>query len=292
MVQFTTRPSFPPPPTKESVRTALKQQERASRPSPSRLYTLPSIVVLSFVTFILAIIYANCIALPHTEGQRGGGGGEGEGEDGDSAYKLHRRNEAADQGGKQRGDAGVLFAYTALLPLLTFIHAATESSLYLGRPAWFTTRNAHILTLSLSSLLVAAWSATASLWTVCELTPLGRPVVCPAAVRGHFMYGIHEVSVAKAVLACLVVALYGVHTACVGASASRLRRVWKVQSWGGALGRVAETETQTRLGCEVVIALQDEDADADQKEKENRKHHLMGMGMEKKGVSSSVRALM
>lgn len=147
---------------------------------------------------------------------------------GGSTDTSHSASGKADSSDSDYLDVETLF-YTLTVPFLTFAHAATELTYLFASPSSLLSLFSNVFSLAISVLLAAGWVVSASLWTHCELAPASATAtyqVCPAHVRGHFMYGVHELSVAKTAVGWVILAVYMVQ---LGLAGSTVRTLWKLR---------------------------------------------------------------
>lgn len=235
-----TAPYFPPPPryastTKSKTKHASKtsKEEPPKRPlvlRRSRQFLLPSLLILTFITTILSMIYAYCIAAPHTRLSSEDFANDPNVELDDSFFKraavLIRRGGSAY--GSESGAPNVgMVAYTLSAPLATLVYILTELALHVVRPHISITRRAHLVFLACTTVLAAGWTTTNALWTHCEMPAPSLTAnmrMCPASVRGHFMFGIHELSIAKVIVGWFIVTGLLVHAFCIVKNMRDIRR--------------------------------------------------------------------
>lgn len=209
---------------KRNLHSAIRRQNN------SRVYLLPLILIFSFITLLLGLIYAYCVVKPHTKlASDASDTIEYE----DSMFGKREDHTATSQGGTDSAsnsskDETAIFFYTLTLPVLTLMHATSELSLYYFRPTALVGKTAHIVVIAVSSLMTMGWMVTNSFWMLCELPGMGNQTICPAQTIGHFMYGIHELSIAKATIGWIVVLLYVLHAIYVGKAIQRSARTWRL----------------------------------------------------------------
>ncbi|KPI43834.1 uncharacterized protein AB675_6250 [Cyphellophora attinorum] len=211
-----TAPYFPPPPTTTSSKRNPQRPTRVdtSLPSPlrrSRKFLLPPLLLLSFACVVLSTIYAYCIASPHTHLTAADYAHNPQAELNESLFRR-------DGGSPITSLTPALALYALTTPLATIVLILAETALQILRPKLNYSRP--FLTLCTAAALAIAfgWIATSILWVHCEISPLqhapGSQNVCPASVRGHFMWGIHELSWARAALGFLVGVGFMLHAFC------------------------------------------------------------------------------
>lgn len=242
----TKTPYFPPPPKYAATSKSKSKKprfgvsdEKAQNPPQtlrrSRQFLLPSLLILTFTTTILSMIYAYCIAAPHTRLSKEDFDHDPTTELNDSIFKrantlplllLHRRN--SNYGNSDgAGPSGGMVAYTLATPLTTMVYILTELSMHVTRPHISVTRRTHYIFLGCTLLLAAGWITNLALWTQCEMPAPSLTAnmrMCPASVRGHFMFGIHELSIAKVVVGWFIVAGSLVHACCIVKNMRDIRR--------------------------------------------------------------------
>ena len=307
-------PSFPPPPMsatlrKEQAKRKPKSKSRLKTPSittrftplqRSRLFLLPTILILSFTVLILGVIYAYCVASPHTMLTDAQLASPSEVEIDASIFSrrefvpnslpdlgpvptgLARRTAFPDpsvsdnvattaalkdsvnsifnepkeatqqsQSSNKSSLSTQLVFYTLSSPLVTILLVSAElilawsstsssSSSPIASPieeprprsrfsGTLTSRRAHLVLLALTLLNIASMTVTGSFWTHCELPSPAITktlAICPLAVRGHWMGGIHEVSIAKITISWLVVIGLVCHAFFVWKNMRTERRRW------------------------------------------------------------------
>ena len=276
-------PSFPPPPMSATLmREQAKRRPRSrvkalkttsSKVSPlqqSRRFLLPFILVLSFTVLILGVLYAYCVATPHTMLSDTQLASDDDVEVDDSIFSRRsvvaniarrlitssdgstERNQQSGSDNKENLSVALIF-YTLSSPLFTILLVSMELVLSLPFSSGSTntpisspieeprprsrfsgrlqSRRAHLILLILAFLNIASMTVTGSFWTHCEL-PIPAITqtlaMCPAEVRGHWMGGIHEVSIAKVTLSWLVVIGLVCHTFFVWRDMKTQRRRWAI----------------------------------------------------------------
>jgi len=212
----------------------------------NRQYTLPILLVFTFTTLVLSVIYAYCVAKSHDSTDTSLFGKRyvkavwlpslvPRANNGQNVTSL-----SPSDGEREGQGLTALFFYTITLPFCSLVHVSTELMLHLHCQPVLSSRRAHIVSMTTTLALLCGWIITASFWIHCELPGHGNPGVCPSEVRGHFMYGIHEVSIAKASVTWIIIVLYGVHAGFVATSMKACRRLWKLES-GEERGDAKET---------------------------------------------------
>ena len=235
-----TAPYFPPPPryastTKKSkAKDVSRTSTDASPKRPfilrrSRQFLLPSLLILSFVNTILSMIYAYCIAAPHTRLSKEDFANGQDTEVDDSFFK--RAVGLVPRGSAYGSDDGTpnfaMVAYTLSAPLATLVYIIVELSMHVVRPHISITRRAHKVFLFFVAVLAAGWTTNNALWTHCEMPAPSLTAnmrMCPASVRGHFMFGIHELSIAKVIVGWFIVIGLLVHMFCIVKNMRDIRR--------------------------------------------------------------------
>jgi hypothetical protein len=302
--------------TKSKTRPKGSITARTTPLQRSRLFLLPAILVFTFTVLILGVIYAYCVASPHTMltdsqlaspsdieidgsifGRRAfvpnskldlgpvptsisvkrnalpeSGSGDlasitatiAGGVNSISQNSTHARQPSrADN--KSSLSAALVF-YTLTSPLFTILLISAELILIFSsnhtsnqtsipspieepRPrsrfsTSLTSRRAHFVLLILTLLNIASLTTTSSFWTYCELPPPSittARMICPAEIRGHWMGGIHEVSIAKITIGWLVVIGLVCHAFFIYQNMRVERRRWAVGSGHGSAEEVDGT---------------------------------------------------
>ncbi|KIW52467.1 hypothetical protein PV05_08101 [Exophiala xenobiotica] len=227
-------PTFPPPPTSQPTRPRHPALHRLHN---FRTIALPMLLALVFTTLILNAIYAYCVAKPHT----------------DIADQLAKNGTAEANGslfGRRSTSVPLLAREAAPITTSTTNSAersGSETALLfytLLTPTHLRSQTSYKLLLSFTTLLTAGWVTALSFWMHCELPPLNKSgqKVCPAQVRGHFMYGIHEVSIAKTAVGWIVAVAYAAHTLVLVGGYKSQRRIWRLANGKGEIehGEAAE----------------------------------------------------
>ncbi|ETN46890.1 uncharacterized protein HMPREF1541_01079 [Cyphellophora europaea CBS 101466] len=235
-----TAPYFPPPPRFTSTSKPRSKFAKASTDGPpkppqtlrrSRQILLPIILILSFITTILSMIYAYCIAAPHTRLSTEDFAREPTTELDDSMFsKLLRRGSTNPSSDGDSPIPVVMIAYTLATPVATLFYILFELSMTVIRPLVSITRRTHFVFFTCVLVLVAGWTTNNALWIHCEMPApsLTQSMqMCPPSVRGHFMYGIHELTIAKVVLAWLIVLGLLLHALCI------LKNLRDIRMYGG-----------------------------------------------------------
>lgn len=248
-------PCFPPPPTtisgpeKRNFKQHKKHPEPSINPPPhslhrSRKFLLPTLLLLTFTTTILATIYTYCILFPHTRLTQAN-------PDATLNDSIFQRRATTTSTSPDTSNTSIpssqppeplfpLIAYTILTPVLTLLFLLLELTLHILRPTLTSRPSTHYLLILTTTLLLCGWTATTSLTIHCELPhpsslTTTNMSICPAAVRGHFMFGIHELSIARVVIGWVVVGGLVVHLWCLG-RAVRWVRVYGGSGMGGGGG--------------------------------------------------------
>lgn len=233
-----TAPYFPPPPrytstTKSKSKDSRQSSKETSPKRPfilrrSRRFLLPSLLVLTSTNTILSMIYAYCIAAPHTRLSSEDFAQDPNTELDDSYFKraagLIRR--ASTYGTDGSPDVAMV-AYTLSAPVATLVYIMIELSLHIVRPHISITRRTHQVFLLCVAVLAAGWTTTNALWTHCEMPAPSLTAnmrMCPISVRGHFMFGIHELSIAKVIVGWFIVIGLLVHMFCLVKNIRDIRR--------------------------------------------------------------------
>ncbi|KAK6380792.1 hypothetical protein LTS17_004993 [Exophiala oligosperma] len=240
--------TFPPPPTSHPPRPRNRALHSLHK---FRTVGLPVLLVLVFTTLILNAIYAYCVAKPHTDiadqlsksstaeangslfGRRSGGS---------LGFDALLSTRVATTSGKkprqQQGTSEVaLLFYTLFTPAVSLVHLCFEFTVHHATPRYLRSKTAFLVLTSFTALAVAGWITTLAFWMHCELPSLdhsGGQAVCPPQVRGHFMYGIHEVSIAKIALGWLAGLAYAMHVLVLVGGYKAQRRAWRMGNIGDA----------------------------------------------------------
>lgn len=232
-------PYFPPPPTylqnKQTQRSPSIDTSLPSSIRRSRKFLLPAILLLSFVTTILSTIYAYCIASPHTRLTAADYANDPHAELNDSMFRRD-----ATSGTTIRSPTPTLISYTLTTPLATLLIIVAEIAQHILRPKSNYSRLALLLSLVSALCVSFGWIATSIIWVHCEISPLqhtpGAQNMCPASVRGHFMWGIHELSWAKAALGFLIGICFLFHALFVFKSFRNTRQLKSCRRGSAGLG--------------------------------------------------------
>jgi hypothetical protein len=218
--------------------------------------------MLVFTTLILGAIYAYCVAKPHTaiaDQLARDSSAEADG----SIFSRRQDSELVpatkdpQSSSKDRDytepQTALLF-YTLTTPGVSLVHLTFELIMHHHTPKHLSKRSAYIVLLAATSLLTAGWITTLGFWMHCELPPLNstRQDLCPIQVRGHFMYGIHEVSIAKTVIAWLVALVYLGHAVLLVIGWGAMKRVWRITG-GGKNGKLEDGHA-----TEIVVSVDDQ----------------------------------
>lgn len=241
-------PYFPPPPkfaatAKSKARHSSQAPVEKSEKPPqtlrrSRQFLLPTLLIITFITTILSMIYAYCIAAPHTRLSAEDLSRDPATELDDSLFKrataLLQRGSSA-YGSAYSTDSGdpapAMIAYTLSAPIATLLYILTELAMHITRPHVSATRRTHLAFLACTLVLAAGWTTTNALWTHCEMPAPSLTAnmrMCPSSVRGHFMFGIHELSIAKVILGWTIVVGLLVHATCL------VKNMRDIKRYGGA----------------------------------------------------------
>ncbi|KAL2403936.1 hypothetical protein ABEF95_010220 [Exophiala dermatitidis] len=216
-----------------------------------RTIILPILLILVFTTLILGSIYAYCVAKPHSDiadllAQNSTA---------EADSSLFQRSPAPRDTSPSSDSLLALLFYTLTTPTISIIHLFFEIAIHhnsntptRGLPL-LSRRTIYFGVICLSSLLVAGWITNLSFWIHCELATSTSKhksldgssnsnlvpsslAICPPQIRGHFMYGIHEVSIAKAVVSGVVLCLYLGYIACLVSGLKAQKRVWRLIGTG------------------------------------------------------------
>ncbi|KAJ9609915.1 hypothetical protein H2200_006244 [Cladophialophora chaetospira] len=231
-----------------------------------RVIILPLLLILAFTTLILGGIYAYCVAKPHTDIADQLALDSNAEADSSIFGKRETASIAADtkSSSSSKGESEVaLLFYTLTLPGLSLIHNVFELIMHHNTPQCLSLRSIYITLLTTSYLLLCGWITTISFWMHCELpifnTNKAGQGVCPIQVRGHFMYGIHEASIARIVVGWIVVLMYIAHVVLLGLGYDAQKRIWRILGVGKADADVEATHGEAR----VVVVRFDEDSSRD-----------------------------
>ncbi|KAI1616383.1 hypothetical protein EDD36DRAFT_134153 [Exophiala viscosa] len=200
-------PTFPPPPQPSRPRhPALRRLHRF------RIVGQPITLVLVFTTLILNAIYAYCVAKPH------------------------KSDTTASTASTESSTVTALLIYTLTTPAISLFHLTADLLTNHTNPQHLSTKLAYKLLLPTTALLTAGWAASASIWMHCEIPAFNKSGrnVCPPQVRGHFMYGIHEVSIAKTAISWTIFVLYAVYLLILVGGYKAQKRVWRIAAKTGA----------------------------------------------------------
>ncbi|KAK4940065.1 hypothetical protein LTR10_019802 [Elasticomyces elasticus] len=201
------QPTFPPPPQPSRPRhPAIRRLRRF------RIVAQPIILVLVFTTFILNAIYAYCVA------------------------KLHNSDTTASATTRESSTVTALLFYTLTTPSISILHLTADLLTHHTKPQHLSTKLAYTCLLPTTMLLTAGWLTSVSIWMHCEIPAFNKSgqSVCPPQVRGHFMYGIHEVSIAKTAISWTIFGLYAVYLLILAAGHKAQKRVWRITEKTGA----------------------------------------------------------
>jgi hypothetical protein len=238
-----------------------------------RVIILPLLLIITFITLILAGIYAYCVAKPHTDiadqlavdstaevdsslfGKR------------ETASETSAGLKTAPTTGDQ-SELALLF-YTLTTPGVTIIYALFEIIIHHNTPKLLSLRKIYITLLASSSLLVCGWITTLSFWMHCELPAFNKDKagqqVCPVQVRGHFMYGIHEDSIARIAMGWLIVLVYLGHIVLLASGYKVHKRIWRIIGSTKAEEDIEQKHGEARL---VVVKFAEEERKPDDLGKE------------------------
>ncbi|KAK7903519.1 hypothetical protein LTR67_001539 [Exophiala xenobiotica] len=252
-------PTFPPPPTAQPTRPRHPALRRLHK---FRTILLPMLLALVLTTLILNAIYAYCVAKPHTDiadqlAQNSTAEANGSlfgRRSTPVVLSLARRQPApasiatsttnSSHAERSGGSETALLFYTLLTPAVSLVHLGFELTIHHTGPEHLRSQISYKVLLPFTTLLAAGWVTALSFWMHCELPPLNKSGqnVCPAQVRGHFMYGIHEVSIAKAAVGWIVAVAYAVHTLVLVGGYKAQRRIWRLATGKGEIehGEAAE----------------------------------------------------
>jgi hypothetical protein len=230
-----TTPYFPPPPKHATKAKRASKSPEETRQSPpqtlrrSRQFLLPTLLVLTFITTVLSMIYAYCIAAPHTSLTKEDLLRDAETEIDDSIFRravtLLRRGSSYGSGDGSPDAA--MIAYTLSAPVATLIYILSELAMHVTRPHVSVTRRFHLIFLCCTLLIAAGWITTVGFWAQCEMPAPSLTeniYMCPASVRGHFMFGIHELSIAKVIVSFFIIVGLLLHAYCIVKNMRDIRR--------------------------------------------------------------------
>ncbi|OAP60616.1 hypothetical protein AYL99_05618 [Fonsecaea erecta] len=224
--------------------TAQMDQALPPRPRNPVLYRLhkfrtvllPILLVMDFSTLILAALYAYCVAKPFTDIP----GRLAADVLAEANSSIFRKRETAPSAltdatsiyaAETQPETALLF-YALTIPGVSLFHLILELTMHHNTPRLLSLRKAYIALLATSSLLICGWIVSLSFWMHCELPIFNQNIagqaVCPVQVRGHFMYGIHEVSIARIVVGWVAVMMYLGHLVVVARGWRAQRRIWRI----------------------------------------------------------------
>ncbi|KIX95612.1 uncharacterized protein Z520_08732 [Fonsecaea multimorphosa CBS 102226] len=244
---------------------------RPRNPALYRLYKfrtilLPILLALDFSTLILAAIYAYCVAKPYTNVVAGANSsifGKRETAPYASSTAPSTGNTSIYAAETQPETALLFYALTA--GGLSLTHLVLELTMHHNTPRLLSLRKAYIILLATSSLLICGWITSLSFWMHCELPIFNQNIsgqaVCPVQVRGHFMYGIHEVSIARIVVGWVVVMMYVAHVVLMVMGWRAQRRIWRIIGPQKGDGDVEMTHGEARV---VVVRFGEDVKEADE----------------------------
>jgi len=208
-----------------------------------RTILLPLLLMFTFITVVLGAIYGYCVAKPHTDiaDQLAVDSNAGA----DSSIFSRRATSSESQ-----SEVALLF-YMLTVPGLAVVHQTFELIMHHNTPRYFALRSVYITLIATSTLLICGWVTTITFWMHCELPIFNRnkagQAVCPAQVRGHFMYGIHEVSITRIVVGWVVVAMYIGHVVLLGLGYKAQKRIWRIIGGGKSAGDVEMSHGEARV---------------------------------------------
>ncbi|EXJ59072.1 hypothetical protein A1O7_06503 [Cladophialophora yegresii CBS 114405] len=260
------------------LRPAMKSEpalpSRPRRPALLRLHKfraiiLPLLLMFTFTTLLLGAIYAYCVAKPHTD--IGDILAVDSSAEADSSIfsKRETANTATETTADKKSisssyghsEVALLF-YALTAPGLSIFHTVFELIMHHHTPQYLSRRSIYITFLTTSSLLTCGWITTLAFWMHCELPIFNQNKagqgVCPIQVRGHFMYGIHEVSIARIVVGWIIVLTYIGHVVLLSFGYNVQKRIWRIIGGGAATGDVEMTHGEARV---VVVSFDEDDKD-------------------------------
>jgi hypothetical protein len=219
---------FPPPPRPKIP--ALRRLHK------TRTIILPILLIIVFTTLVLGAIYSYCVAKPHTDIASQLAVDSNAEADSSIFGKREVRSFAsvpttATSDAKDAPETALMF-YTVTVPLLSMFHIAFELITHHNTPRLLSLRKVYIALITASVLLICGWVVSLSFWMHCELPVFNKNKigqgVCPVQTRGHFMYGIHEVSITRLATGWAVVAMYMVHVLFLGLGYKAQKRIWRI----------------------------------------------------------------
>jgi hypothetical protein len=219
--------------------------------------------MFTFTTLILGAIYAYCVAKPHTD--IGDLLAVDSNAEADSSIFTRRETAAGTKSSSSSyGESEVaLLFYTLTVPGLSIVHNLFELIMHHQTPEYMSRRSIYIAFLTTSSSLICGWITTLAFWMHCELPIFNQNKagqgVCPIQVRGHFMYGIHEVSIARIAVGWVIVLTYMGHVVLLGLGYKAQKRTWRIVGGGNADGDVEMSHGEAR----VVVVRCDQDGKDD-----------------------------
>ena len=260
-----------------SQSTSAKEQALPPRPrNPHllrlhkfRVMILPILPMFIFTTLILGSIYAYCVAKPHTDiADRLAVDSNAEADSSifgkretaatATATTAGTRSISSASATKSQSELALVF-YTLTLPGLSIFHNIFELLMHHNTPRVLSLRSIYITLLTTSCLLICGWITNIAFWMHCELPMFNQNKagqgVCPVQVRGHFMYGIHEVSIARIVVGWVVVLAYIGHVVLLAMGYRVQKRIWRIVGSGKAVGDVEMSHGEARV---VVVRFEDE----------------------------------
>lgn len=210
-----------------------------------RVILLPILLMLVFTTLILGTIYAYCVAKPHTDIADQLAVDSNAEADSSLFGKRDTTGEQASASSSEATSSEVaLLFYTLTVPGLSILHVFFELIMHHNTPQYLTLRGMYITLLTTLSLLICGWITTISFWMHCELPIFNQnkagQAVCPVQTRGHFMFGIHEVSIARIAVAWAIVAMYIGHVVLLGLGFKVQKRIWRII--GGSSSSSSKTD--------------------------------------------------
>ncbi|RMZ80984.1 hypothetical protein DV738_g2507, partial [Chaetothyriales sp. CBS 135597] len=181
---------------------------------------VPILLIITFAIVVLSVIFGYCVSTPHTQATT------------TAAKKDSSSTELPTASARPDAPTATLVFYlltspVALLLLLSvelilhhhYYYYSSSKSSFFSSVSLFNpnARLPSFLLLLIHLVTILGFTLSTSFWTACELPPPTSTALerlCPAQVRGHFMYGIHELSIAKAVMAWVVVVGLALHIWC------------------------------------------------------------------------------
>lgn len=235
-------PALPPRPRNSALRRIHK----------FRVVLLPILLMFVFTTLVLGVIYSYCVAKPHTDiADQLAVDGNAEA---DSSIFSKRatgtQSDTSTSSTENQSEVALLF-YTLTLPSLSILHLFLELIMHHNTPQYLRKRAMYIALLATLCLLICGWITTISFWMHCELPVFNQSkagqAVCPVQTRGHFMFGIHEVSIARIAVGWIIVSMYMGHVVLLGMGYKSQKRIWRVLGSGKVADDLERSHGQARI---------------------------------------------